>query len=46
LKTKCTKPPKVPSPTLCGKAPDGIDCFVCKWYAKNGIEKEDTKDDK
>lgn len=38
-KTKpiCTKPPGVPAPSFCGKAPDGIDCDICAWA---GIHKE------
>lgn len=35
---KCTKPPEIPAPSYCGKAPDGVDCYICK-FAKVGKEK-------
>lgn len=35
---ECTKPPEVPAPPYCGKTPDGVDCYICK-FAKVGKEK-------
>lgn len=31
---KCTKPTEAAPPPYCGKMPDGVDCYICKWSTR------------